>query len=152
MTKHQVIWLIIRLFGVYCAYLTLVTLFGLLGSIPALFTLPKLDTNNRNANISQPMSPTRVQPISPTGNYDVDDAGGKTDKKDGESVTDKFKAENFTTFLSFLLLTGIYGALTWYLIGRGKFLFEILDREATAGEEKEKEPEVTTLNLSDKQS
>ncbi len=152
MNKYQVIWLIIRLVGVYFAYLTLVSLFGLIGSIPALFTLPKIDANTKNANIAVNSNPTiRVQPISPTGNYNASDNTENKEKTD-ESITDKFKGENVKTFVWFLILTGFYGAAAWYLLREGRVLYEILNREKPHDSTKEKEAEVTTLNLSDKQN
>ena len=154
MNKYQVIWLIIRLVGVYFAYLTLVTFLGLLGSIPALFTLPKIDANNpKNANVSTlPQNPTfRVQPVTPNINANSADgveAGGKTE----EGITDKFKGENVKTFAWFLILTAIYGAAAWYLLRDGRALYAVLNREEPHSIIKEKEAEVTQLNLSDKQN
>ncbi len=152
MNKYQVIWLIIRLAGVYFAYLTLVTFLGLVGSIPALFTLPKIDANPKNANVAiQPNQPMRVQPISPNGNYNAPETSANKEKSD-ESITDKFKGENVKTFVWFLILTAIYGAAAWYLLRDGRFLYAILNREKPDESTKEKEAEVTTLNLSDEQN
>jgi len=153
MNKYQVIWLIIRLVGVYFAYLTLVTFLGLVGSIPSLFTLPKIDANPKNANVStMPQNPTlRVQPISPNGNYNAPETSDNKEKPD-EAITDKFKGENVKTFAWFLILTFIYGAATWYLLRDGRFLYAILNREKPDESITEKEAEVTTLNLSDEQN
>jgi len=156
MNKYQVVWLIIRLMGLFFAYLTLVTFFGLVGSIPALFTLPKIDapSKNANANVAFNQNPTlRVQPIYPNANYNSPEApndnnGAKTD----ESITDKFKGENFKNFMWFLVMTLVYGAITWYLLRDGRILYDVLNREQPHGIGKEKEAEVTTLNLSDKQN
>jgi len=155
MNKYQVIWLIIRLVGVYFAYLTLVSFLGLVGAIPALFTLPKIDANPKNANVAiQPNSPNptfRVQPISPNGNYNAPEAT-ENKEKTNEGITDKFKGENVKTFAWFLLLTAIYGAAAWYLLRDGRVLYGILNREKPEESAKEKEAEVTTLNLSDEQN
>jgi len=152
MNKYQVVWLIIRLAGVYFAFLTLVTFFGLVGSIPALFTLPKIDAGPKNANVSMPLNaPIRVQPISPNGNYNAPESADQKTKAD-ESITDKFKGENVKNFAWFLILTAIYGAATWYLLRDGRILYAVLNREEPHGLTKEKEAEVTTLNLSDKQN
>jgi hypothetical protein len=154
MNKYQVIWLLIRLVGAYFAYLTLLAVLGLLGSIPALFTLPKIDaTSPKNANVStiSQNPPIRVQPISPGINSNTSDGmenGGKID----EGITDKFKGENVKTFVWFLILTAIYGAAAWYLLKDGRILYGILNREEPHGLIKEKEAEVTQLNLSDKQN
>ncbi len=152
MNKYQVVWLIIRLAGVYLAYLALITFFGLVGSIPALFTLPKIDADNKNANVAVNSNQTfRVQPISPSINYNASETA-ENNRKTNESITDKFKGENVTTFLWFLILTAVYGAAAWYLLRDGRILYRILNREEPQGLVKEKEAEVTALNLSDKQN
>ena len=153
MNKYQVIWLIIRLVGVYFAYLTLVSFLGLVSSIPALFTLPKIDVSTKNANIAANSNPSiRVQPISPNGNLNVPESADSKEKSNGESITDKFKGENVKNFVWFLLLTGFYGAAAWYLLRDGRILYDVLNREKPHESAKEKESEVTSLNLSDKQN
>jgi hypothetical protein len=152
MNKHQVVWLIIRLIGVYFAYLTIVSLLGLVGAIPALFTLPKIDANPKNANVSSPYPTSRVQPISPNENYGTNQNIETGDKPNEDSITAKFKGENVKIFAWFLILTAFYGAAAWYLLRDGRILFDALNREEPDGASKEKSPEVTTLNLSDKQN
>ena len=152
MNKYQVVWLIIRLAGVYFAYLTLAAFFGLLGAVPALFTLPKIDTEKKNANIAVNTNPTyRVQPISPNANNNGNEAADPNQKTE-DSITAKFKGDNVTNFLWFLILTALYGAAAWYLLKDGRILYGVLSREEPQGLKKEKEAEVTSLNLSDKQS
>jgi hypothetical protein len=155
MNKYQVVWLIIRLAGVYCAYLTLIAFLGLVGSIPALFTLPKIDVDKKNGNANSAVNanPTyRVQPISPNVNYNSPETADGNTAKPEDSITAKFKGENVTNFLWFLILTAFYGAAAWYLLKDGRILYGILNREEPHGLKKEKEAEVTSLNLSDKQS
>lgn len=152
MNKYQAIWLLIRLAGVYFAYLALIAFFGLVGSVPALFTLPKIDADNKNANVAVNTNPTlRVQPISPNINYNAPEAV-ENNGKPADSITDKFKGENVKDFLWFLVLTAIYGAAAWYLLRDGRILYGVLNREEPHGLVKEKEAEVTSLNLSDKQN
>lgn len=152
MNKHQVVWLIIRLIGVYFAYLTLVSFLSLVGAVPALFTLPKIDANTKNANVASSSNPTiRVQPISPNGNYNAPENAENKEKSD-ESIADKFKGENVKIFAWFLVLTAFYGVAAWYLLRDGRILFDLLNREEPHGLIKEKESEVTSLNLSDKQN
>ena len=152
MNKHQIVWLIIRLIGVYFAYLTLVSLLGLIGAVPALFTLPKIDTNNKNANVSTPMNPTvRVQPVPPGGSLDTADQSAGGDFTKNDSITEKFRGENVKDFAWFLALTILYGAGAWYLLKDGRILFEALSREEPDGLRTEKTAEVTALNLSDKE-
>lgn len=151
MNKQQVVWLIIRLIGLYFAYLALASLFALIGAVPALFTLPKIDADGRsNANVSTPSPAIRVQPIPPDGNLDAADPTAATEKN--ETLTEKFTAESVKTAAWFFLLTLLYGAAAWYLLRDGRVLFEILNREDPHGLIKERGAEVTTLNLSDKQS
>lgn len=152
MNKYQVIWLLIRLAGVYFAYLALIAFFGLVGSIPALFTLPKIDADNKNANVAVNTNPTlRVQPISPNINYNAPEAVENSGKPE-DSITAKFRGENVKDFLWFLVLTAIYGAAAWYLLKDGRILYGVLNREEPHGLVREKEAEVTSLNLSDKQN
>lgn len=152
MNKHQVVWLIIRLIGVYFAYLTLVSFLSLVGAVPALFTLPKIDANTKNANVASSSNPTiRVQPISPNGNYNAPENAENKENSD-ESIADKFKGENVKIFAWFLVLTAFYGVAAWYLLRDGRILFDLLNREEPHGLIKEKESEVTSLNLSDKQN
>lgn len=146
--------MLIRLAGVYFAFLMLVTFFGLLASIPALFTLPKINLdNNKNANVStMPQNqPIQIQPISPYGANSNSQNPNNSTNPNEESVLAKFKGENVKNFAWFLVMTAIYGVITWYLLRDGRILYEILNREEPHGI-REKEAEVTTLNLSDKQS
>ncbi len=154
MNKHQVVWLIIRLVGVYFAYLTIVSLLGLVGAIPALFTLPKIDVNSKNVNVAVNSNPAfRVQPISPNANYNMPETAETSREKTDENITDKFKGENVKNFVWFLFFTAIYGAAAWYLLKDGKILYDVLNREAPDSSlKKEREAEVTSLNLSDKQN
>src|SRR5207253_1462959 len=104
------------------------------------------------ANIAVNSNPTfRVQPISPNGNYNATETA-ENKEKSGDSITDKFKGENVTTFAWFLLLTAIYGAAAWYLLRDGRLLYGMLNREKPDESLKGKEAEVTSLNLSDKQN
>lgn len=154
MNKYQVVWLLIRLAGVYFAYLTLLTFLGLVGSIPALFTLPKIDVNSKNANVAVNSNPAfKVQPISPNGNYGAPETVETSKEKTDENITDKFKGDNVKNFVWFLFFTAIYGAAAWYLLKDGKILYDVLNREAPDKSLKQgKEAEVTSLNLSDKQN
>jgi hypothetical protein len=150
MNKHQVVWLIIRLIGIYFAYLTLVSLFSLVGAIPALFTLPKIDANPKNANVAASPNPyIRAQPILPDGSTN---AAENAEKPKDESITDKFKGENVKNFAWFLILTALYGIGAGYLLRDGRLMFEVLNAEEPHGLAKEKEAEVTSLNLSDRQN
>ncbi len=147
MNKYQVIWLIIRLAGVYVAIQAVFSFFALVGSVPALFTLPKLDAPKKSANVNDP-NIIRPVPVNPTGFPEPSpEATPATGKTEDDSITAKFKAATFTNFLWFLVTTAIYGVVAWYLLRDGRILFAVLNRERPDGPEKEREPEVTTLNL-----
>jgi hypothetical protein len=152
MNKSQIIWLIIRLLGIYLFYLTLLSFLSLLGSVPSLFTLPKLDVSNKNANLTTNSNPpVRVSPVLPDGNFNTNE-NKANNSADEDSITAKFKGENVKNFAWFLFLTAVYGVAAWYLLRDGRIFFEILKREEPLGLDKQKEPEVTTLNLIDKQN
>ena len=152
MSKPQLVWLIIRLAGVYFAYLALVSFFGLVGTLPGLYTLPKIDTDQKNANVASRPSPViQVQPITPDGVYNPMATPGSTPAKEDESITEKFTAENVKDFAWFLVVTVLYGVAAWYLIRDGRVLYDVLNREEPNGLRRET-PEVTTLNLSDEQN
>lgn len=154
MNKYQAIWLIIRLAGVCCAFMAIMTFFSLVGSIPGLFSLPKIDVGTKNSNVSnapQPVMPVvRPQPGFPNANSmpDTDDAKAK----DGDSITAKFTTEGVKTFGWNLLMAIIYFAITWYLLRDGRLIFALLNREEPIGlSTRQKEAEVTSLNLTDQQ-
>jgi hypothetical protein len=150
MNKQQLVWLLIRLAGVYFAYLTFFSFVSLAGTVPGLFSLPKIDSGAKTANSAvQPSPAVRVQQFPVNGTFDTPepaDAGKSAD----ESAMDKFKGENFTSFLWFFFITAIYAAAAWYLISDGRVLFEVLNREEPQGLRR-KDAEVTALNLSDRQ-
>ena len=79
MNKYQVIWLIIRLAGVYFAYLALAAFLGVVGSIPALA--------NWNTGGAIPLSPAAYPTWRGTVNIPPGTAFEyKFIKKDGSNV------------------------------------------------------------------
>ena len=146
MTKREVVWLLIRLAGVYFAYLALITLFSLLGAAWDLaFTAPKLNTaDNSNTSISAPM----IQPAPYPGMNPGANPGNtnQTAPEKPETPEEKAKRIAVMSFLWLVLLTGIYSALGWYFLRDGKALFALLMREELI-KSTPSEPEVTTLNL-----
>jgi hypothetical protein len=66
---------------------------------------------------------------------------GKTDP-----ATENLKSEVFKALLKLILLTAIYGGVGFYLMKRGRILFNVLIDE-TSAKAYEDNPAVTTLKL-----
>ena len=160
MTKKEVVWLIIKLIGVYFVYSTIVAVFVLISSV---YTYVQLPSPPRFGKADNPAA--NVQTISPTypgfpGNSSINNpATGATTTT--ETPAEKAKNDALKELLWNLFLTVIYGLIGWYLIRDGRFLFAVLNREAPFDEtgkpvesdsfplSRKKEDVVTTLNLSD---
>ena len=149
MIKRELVWLIIRLAGVYLAYLAVITFFTVMYSGWGLiFAPPKLDVPDANSNrtIAAPavqsapydpsFNPTTVSPTPTT----------MTIGNDLQKPEDKAKREAVMNLLGGLLLALIYGGLGFYFLRDGRLLFALLMRE-DRDKARESEPEVTTLNL-----
>jgi cytoskeletal protein RodZ len=180
MTKRNVVWLITKLVGVLFAYWTIVSVFVLLSSIYTYISLPspprfaKTDNANANAQTITPTFPgTQVNPANPTN-------PGVPAATKVETPVEKAKNDALKDLLWNLLLAVLYGATAWYLIKDGRFLFAVLNREEPfdeagkpaeadsfalskkkeevvtslniAGHPTRKSEEITSLNLSDRQS
>lgn len=145
MTKREFVWLLIRLAGVYFAYLALITLFTVVTSGWSLiFAPPKLDVPNANSNRAVPI-PGITQPAP----YDINNPAAipaTPTAAEPEKPEDKAKREAVMSFLGGLLLALIYGGLGFYFLRDGRLLFALLMREDSDKPDK-KEPEVTSLNL-----
>ena len=141
MNKKEIVWLIIRLIGLYFAYLTIVSLLSVISAAPALiFMPPGLDTAS-NANTA--VANTRVQTL-PYNTNPIGEFPPQT--KTETAATDKDRSEIVKTFLWYIFLTAIYGAVGWYLLRDGRLFYALLIREDLT-KKREAEPEVTTLNL-----
>lgn len=158
MNKKQVVWLIIKLIGVYFAYSAIVAIPGVISSIYTYASLPspprfsKAETQNSNVNptITAPGFPANPTISNPSA----------TPKIEVETPIEKAKNEALKLLLWNLFSTLFYGAIGWYLIRDGRFLSAILTREApfsASGEtnddnspspSRKKEEVVTSLNLS----
>lgn len=144
MTKREFVWLLIRLAGVYFAYLAIITLFTVISSGWSLiFAPPKLDVPNANTNRSAAI-PGIVQPAP----YDINNpaATPATSTAQPEKPEDKVRREAVMIFLGGLFLALIYGGIGFYFLRDGRLLFALLMREDSDKPEK-KESDVTTLNL-----
>ena len=142
MTKREVVWLLIRLAGVYFAYLTIITFFTMISSGWGLvFAPPKLDIPTANSNRSvmpgiqpAPYDPGAIPAIeTPTNNEQL-------------KPEDKARREALMNLVGIVFLTLIYGGIGFYLLRDGRLLFALLMREDSE-KIKKSEPEVTTLNL-----
>ena len=137
MNKREVIWLIVRLTGVYLAYLTIVALFSVIGSASALISAssqtPVVKPDNENIRVLPTPLPMKPEPDTA--------AAVKPD-----STAEKLKSEAFKDLLFHIFLTVLYGAVGVYLIKNGRILFDILNNEASSSR-KEADPAVTTLDL-----
>lgn len=159
MAKKEVVWLIIKLIGVYFVYWTIVAVFVLISSI---YTYVQLPSPPRFGKADNPTA--NVQTISPTypgipGNSSINYPA--TAATPTEIPAEKAKNEALKELLWNLFLTVIYGLIGWYLIRDGRILFAVLNREAPFDEtgkpvesdsfplSRKKEDVVTTLNLSD---
>jgi hypothetical protein len=141
MNKKEIVWLIIRLIGLYFAYLSIVTLFTVIGSAPALIFMPPALGEASNANTA--VANTRVQTLP----YNVNPIGEPMPKTNTETAaSDKDRSEIIKIFLWYIFLTAIYGAVGWYLLRDGRLFYSLLMREDLI-KKREAEPEVTTLNL-----
>lgn len=162
MNKRKTVWLIVRLIGVYFAYLTIVTFFSLIGATYAYISPSSANTttnSNTMVTANRASMPT-TRPQTP---------GVPTPKTDEERAVEKEaeKAKSIALKQVFwqLFLTAIYGAVGFYLIRNGKHLFAVLNREellddadeadsvSTSKKKDEVVPsrkeEVTSLNLSE---
>jgi hypothetical protein len=139
MTKRELVWLIIRLVGVYFGYLTIVSLFSVIWLLPALiFTPPDIKTTQKpGAEMPVQGAPTGINEALPNSNRQTGNAAVNTEET---------ASENVKNFLWNLLSSFIYGAVGFYLLRDGRLFFVLLMREDLP-ETKESEPEVTTLNL-----
>lgn len=154
MTKRELVWLLIRLAGVFFAYLTIVTLFTVVTSgWSTIFAPPKIDAPTANGSRSTTTMPG-IQPVTP---YDPN-FGANPNANPNQIATptpaiaepekpeDKAKREAVMKVIGGIVLVLIYGGLSFYFLRDGRILYMLLMRE---DDEKKKpsEPEVTTLNL-----
>src|SRR5688572_15965490 len=134
MYKREIVWLIVRLIGLYFAYCALVSIFSLAGAVSALYSASPGDTNsNSNTSVTAPgFPPMQQNPNSPA--------------KPADPVNEKAQSDALKSLLLYIFLTGFYGAAAFYLLKRGDFLFHILNSE-NLPQRKEKDPTVTSLRL-----
>ena len=137
MNKHQTVWLIVRAIGLYFAYCALVSVFAVAGSVPDLFSLPKIDAPTKGTELKEDAS-------------QLIERGEMLPTSDPEKEREKLESERIAAALmAFFLNLGvmslyIFGA--WYFIRDGRFVFDALVREEPADAD-DSQREVTRLNL-----
>lgn len=150
MTKREFVWLLIRLAGVFFAYLAIATFFTVVTSgWSTIFAPPKLDVQTANSNRASTMP--GIQPVTP---YDPSMNPANPNQitqptpvsAEPEKPEDKARREAVMKVLGSLLLALIYGGLGFYFLRDGRILYILLMRE-DSDKPKNSEPEVTTLNL-----
>ena len=134
MNKREVVWLIVRLIGVYFVYCSLFSVFTLASAVTTLYsTSGDAKSGNENTAVIAPGIPAmQGGPNSPAQRPDPSAEKGQSDA--------------FKSLLLYIFLSGLYGAAAFYLIRRGDILFNVLNNESLPGR-KEKDPTVTTLRL-----
>jgi len=135
MNKRELIWLIVRLIGVYLAYCAFVTLFSVVSTVASLYSL------GADTGAGRPESEVnRASPGFPVKAPDVDTRPVKADP-----AIEKLKSDAFKSLLFYIFLAALYGGTAFYLIRKGEILFAVLNRESIAA--RAKDPTVTTLRL-----
>lgn len=146
MNKREVIWLLVRLLGVYFAYLTIVSVVGLIGSVSTLYSLPTTTTtiSSTNSNSEFPVAPIGApnnfpvgQPISPNKS---------ADKPPLDAVSKKVADDAVKNLLLNIFLIVFYGAIGFYLLRDGRVLFALLNREDLIASDRK---EINSLGILD---
>ena len=149
MNKHQTVWLIVRLIGVYFGYWAIVSLLSLVGAIYAYTALPSAPKTPNKQNIE--VNGISIPTTAPRANQTTPTTPG------AETPADKAKSDALKEVLWQFFLLVIYGGIGFYLIRNGRILFTTLHREELTDETDEitssasakpKEKVVTTLDLS----
>ena len=133
MYKREIVWLIVRLLGLYCAYCALVTLFGLAGVVSSYSSSGAAPNGNTNVTVPVTGFPGVSQGANPT-------------VKPTDPAADAAQTQAVKDLLKHLFLLALYGAAGFYLLKKGDFLFHLLNSENLPQRSK-KDPTVTTLKL-----
>jgi hypothetical protein len=147
MNKREVVWLIVRLIGVYVSYCAIVAVLTLAGSVWTFFSVPSKTGPNAGTEIES-VSDKPVGggiPGITAGPNGRPDPTPRTANK-ADTAADEAKRGLFKDLLWNLFLTLVESGIAVYLLIYGGILFNILMRENQAAE-KEKEPESILLNL-----
>jgi len=125
MNKREVVWLIVRLIGVAFVYLAINSVFGLIGSVSTLYSLPAPTAStgsNTNSSVMPVITPDifAAQPNNPAKN-----AG----KPAVDPISKKAADDAVKNLLLYIFLTALYAAIGYYLLRDGRILFTVLNRE-----------------------
>jgi hypothetical protein len=134
MNKREVVWLIVRLIGVYFVYSAFVTVFSVVSAVTALTALSSDTSPNSQSTVEVnriSANPTRPEPEP---------------RPKADPATEKLKSDAFKSILLYIFLTALYGGAGFYLIRKGGILFNILASDGSA-ERRPDNPTVTTLKL-----
>ena len=143
MNKREVVWLIVKLIGVYFIYLAFVSAFSLVSSVSNLYSVSSQISETRID--ADPVTNVMVVPENFPSRQPT--YTSKTAEKSApNSVSKKLADELFKILLWYVLLTGLYSAVGFYLIRDGQILFALLNREAKS---KSKPEEINSLGLFD---
>lgn len=126
MNKREVVWLIVKLIGVYFIYLSIVSAFSLVSSVSTLYSV------SSRISTAKPDGNTAVSPVSAPDGFPSRPTvtATKTPEKAIPDATQKALAdEAIKNVLFYIFLTVLYAALGFYLIKDGRILFVILNRE-----------------------
>ncbi len=146
MNKREVVWLIVRLIGLYFAYMAVVSVFNVVGAGSAMYsasgttTVAKQETESAKAPVGM-LTPIPIPGMTPVRTESEAQPVNRLDP-----ATEKQKSEAFRNLLFYLMLTAIYGAVGVYALKNGRILFDILNNEKSVSR-KESDPAVTTLDL-----
>ncbi len=126
MNKREVVWLIVKLIGVYFIYLTVVSTFSFISSVSTFYSVSsQLSSTRPDAN-------SAVSPITTPENFPARppiSSNKSNEKPVADASQKKLADEAIKTILFYVFLTALYGAFGFYLIKDGRILFAVLNRE-----------------------
>ena len=127
MNKREVVWLIVKLIGTYFFYLAFVSLFSLISSVSALYSLSSEPTSAAKTDTNISVSPITAPDGFPT--RQPNSAVKNIEKPVMDAASKKIRDEAVKDILWYVFLTAFYGAIAFYLIRDGRLLFALLSRE-----------------------
>ena len=127
MNKREVVWLIVRLFGIGFVYLAIVSAFGLIGSISTFTSLPAAPSASTNSNTEMSVTPIAAPDNFPVRQPNLPNRTGEKPAPDAASK--KAGDDAVKNLLWYLFLIALYGAAGFYLLRDGRILFAALNRE-----------------------
>lgn len=152
MNKRDVVWLIVRLIGLYLCYCAIIAVFTLASAVWAFIGLPsKPGTPGAETEISrQAENPPGIPGFTPQGPNAQPENPRRPQQanRPADPVADEARRTAFKEILWALFLLVIQGGVGFYLLVYGGLLFNMLMRENQSAT-REKEPESILLNLTE---